>query len=203
MFVTILLSALVSILLVAAFRGVFGDFPEEWEWVGMVFAISGLVLAMPTIVQMLWGQWRLEQEFLVLVENNYRQLSVLFKNPPVKRRISKRLGASRDPIHSLVVSYRLREKGSNTIIVPVRQLMLWSDDDPSDSTLGRWRISLPPTYSVGASTTLARWDCDDVAGLPGAEPDPKWDRRSALKVICRLGLRVAHPGPPARRAVTS
>ena len=34
-------------------------------------------------------------------------------------------------------------------------------------------------------------------GRPRLGPDPKWDRRNALKVICRLGAEAAHLAPTA------
>ena len=56
---------------------------------------------------------------------------------------------------------------------------------------------------VYVSVRDSNWDCDDLAGPPRVEPDPKWDRRDALNVICRLDLGAAHLGPPTKRAVTS
>ena len=37
-----------------------------------------------------------------------------------------------------------------------------------------------------------KWDCDNLTGPPRLGPDPKWDRRNALNLICRLVLEAAH-----------
>ena len=57
--------------------------------------------------------------------------------------------------------------------------------------------------SISGLGRQQEWHCDDLSGLPGVEPDPKWDRRDALNVICRLDLGAAYLGPPTKRAVIS
>ena len=147
---------LVSIAVVAAFRDLFGKFPTEWEWVGMVLAIGGLVMSTPPIVQLLGGRAKLELRFERAEQGADRGLVIYLQNPPVTNKILDKLGVSRDSIQSLTVSFRVSEAGSNTITIPIRQARIYSDDDADDS--GRWRIALPPTFSVGASIEFAMWD---------------------------------------------
>lgn len=139
-----------------AFIGIFGRFPDEWEWVGIVLAGFGLAMATPSIFQMFWGRAVVELQFEVYPENSERALAIFFKNPTVKSRILRMLGVKREVVQSLTAEIRISDVGSNTIIVPIRQARIYSDDDPSDS--GNNRIVLPPTYSVGASIMVAHWD---------------------------------------------
>ena len=76
--------------------------------------------------------------------------------PPIKNRILKILGVKRETVQSLTAEIRISEFGSKNIIVPIRHLRLFSDEDISD--LGSNRIGLPPTYSVSASIMVAMWD---------------------------------------------
>jgi hypothetical protein len=144
--------------LVFALRGVFGDFPARWEWVGMVLAGVGILMGSPTIFQMIWGRPGLSAEFENDAQGEARSLVVFLKNPPV-RGLAKMLGVRRDAVQSLTASLRISEVGSGKIIIPVRQAMIYSDNDETDN--GRQRTTLPPTYSVGASIMVAMWDIHD------------------------------------------
>jgi len=66
-----------------------------------------------------------------------------------------------------------------------------------------WKLQIDMTAASLIDVVQDAVDCDDLAGLPRVEPDPLWDRRNALNVICRLDLGAAHLGPPTKRAVTS
>lgn len=141
--------------LVFALRGVFGDFPAQWEWVGMVLAGVGILLASPTILQMALGRPTLRAEFDNDAQGQDRSLIVFLKNPPVSSLI-KRLGIRRETIQSLTASVRISEVGSGRIVIPVLQAQIYSDSDETEA--GRGRATLPPTFSVGASIMVACWD---------------------------------------------
>ena len=74
-------------ILCLAFIGIFGRFPDEWEWVGIVLAGIGMAMATPSIIQMFWGRARVETEFEVNAHDNERSLIIFLKNPPVTNRI--------------------------------------------------------------------------------------------------------------------
>jgi hypothetical protein len=154
------LVALVIIVVLAilslAFIGIFGRYPDEWEWVGIVLAGLALAMATPSIFQMFWGRACVEIEFEVSAKGSERSLLIFLKNPPVKSRILKGLGVKRETVQSLTAEIRISEFGSKKIIVPIRHARLFSDDDSSD--IGSNRIVLPPTYSVAASIMVAMWD---------------------------------------------
>ncbi|MBA7589836.1 hypothetical protein ES708_31928 [subsurface metagenome] len=139
-----------------AFIGIFGRFPDEWEWVGIVLAGVGIAMVTPSILQMFWGRALIETEFEVSARESERSLVVLLKNPPVKSRVLKALGVKRETVQSLTAEIRISEFGSKEIIVPIRHARLFSDEDTSDE--GSNRIVLPPTYSVAASIVIAMWD---------------------------------------------
>ena len=136
--------ALVGIVLVA-FRGVFGEFPAEWEWVAFFLGGIGLAMATPPILQRAWGRPVLLADFDRGVEGPDRFLPVYLRNPPVRKRVLRWLGVRRETIQSLTVQFRISEAGSNKTLVPIRQARIYSDDDPTDT--GHNRLSLPPTYS--------------------------------------------------------
>ena len=153
--VTIIIFFALAILCLA-FIGIFGRFPDEWEWVGIVLAGVGIAMATPSILQMFWGCACIETEFEVSARGNERSLVIFLKNPPVKNRILKTLGVKRETVQSLTAEIRISEFGSKNIIVPIRHARLFSDEDTSDK--GSNRIVLPPTYSVAASIMVAMWD---------------------------------------------
>jgi len=153
-----LLVAIVLIILGCMFfalRGVFGGFPAEWEWVGIVLAGVGILIGSPTVFQMMWGRPKLSIEFENDAQGEHRSVIVFLKNLPVTGLV-KALGVRRETIQSLTASVQLSEVGSGRIIIPILQLRVYSDGDETDN--GRERTTLPPTYSVGASIVLATWD---------------------------------------------
>ena len=153
--VTIIIFFVLAILLLA-FIGVLGRFPDGWEWVGIVLAGVGVAMATPSIFQMFCGRACVETEFEVSAKDSERSLLIFLKNPPVKSRILKVLGVKRETVQSLTAEIRISEFGSKKIIVPIRHARLFSDEDSSDT--GSNRIVLPPTYSVAASIMVAMWD---------------------------------------------
>ncbi len=143
-------------ILCLAFIGIFGRFPDEWEWVGIVLAGVGIAMATPSIFQMFWGRACIETEFEVSARGNERSLVIFLRNPPIQNRILKTLGVKRETVQSLTAEIRISEFGSKKIIVPIRHVRLFSDEDTSDKASNR--IVLPPTYSVAASIMAAMWD---------------------------------------------
>ena len=148
--------AVVLIVLCLAFIGIFGRFPDEWEWVAIVIAGVGIVMVTPSILQMLWGRACIKTEFEVSAWGDERSLVIFLRNPPIQNRSLKTLGVKRETVQSLTAEIRISEFGSKKIIVPIRHARLFSDEDTSDK--GSNRIVLPPTYSVAASIMVAMWD---------------------------------------------
>lgn len=110
----------------------------------------------PTISQMMWGGPTLRTQFEMYYENTQRALIIYLNNPPRVKRIWRFLGVRRETIQSLTAEFRISEIGTNRIIVPIRHARIYSDDDPTD--LGKDRIVLPPTFSVGACIAIIYWD---------------------------------------------
>ena len=152
----------VTIIGLLALTGIFGNFPSEWEWVGVVLAVAGLAVAFPQMLQQLLGAPQLTVEPNAHVEDDHRLLSVFIKNSPLTG-VAKRLGLKRDTIESLTAHFQIVEAGSGTVVVPIRHCRIRSDADETDA--GRQRIALPPTYSVGASAPILLWDPDTRQAL--------------------------------------
>ena len=149
--------------------------PPEWlVWVGSVAGILALLLGavmLPTVFQMFWGGPSLNTRLEQGVKGKKRWLQVFLENRPIGNKWLKLLRVHRDTIQSLNVSIRLAEVGSGRIIVPIRQVRIYTDD--TGDTLGRFRISLPATYSVAANVMVAYWDEDTNAVVvpPNTEDD--------------------------------
>lgn len=133
-------------------------FPLWAEWTAAIIGGAAFLLAVQPFTQFIWGRPKLDLEFDRYVEGQNRLLVVLLKNPPISSKILNALRISRNPIQSLVVHFRIAEHGSGRIEITNRQARIYTDTEADDS--GRWRISLPPTFSGGANVVVARWDTD-------------------------------------------
>ena len=135
----------------------------EVQWLDILLTFVGFplaVLGVLTVPHMIWGRSRLITEYQTVADGEDRSLIVFLQNPPVERRILKRIGVHRDAIQSLAVKFRIAEAGSGTILDPMRDACLRSDDGTPDDDRGSYRIVLPPTFSAGASFTIALWNKD-------------------------------------------
>ncbi|MFC2041380.1 hypothetical protein ACFLTY_03545 [Chloroflexota bacterium] len=162
----VILLAIVLIILgvlVLALRGLFGIFPDNWEWVGIVLAGVGLLMSTPSIIQMAVGKPKIITYYKVNVKDQERQLVVLLQNLPMGKdwKIWRKLGVRRDTVQSLEVNFRVFEAGSNRELQPIIQGKLL---DSLDGKLQN-RIILPPTYSVGAAIPVVDWDLDKSAAF--------------------------------------
>ncbi len=152
MFIIILFALTIFVL---AFVGVFGRFPDNWEWVGIVLAGWGLAMGAPSGLQMMLGRPKLLRDYDRHVRNQERALMIFLKNPPLSEKsIWRKLGVRRDTIASLSASFRISETAKVTI--PIMHARIYSDDDLTEA--GSWRIALPPTFSWSTSIMVAMWD---------------------------------------------
>lgn len=156
MILSIAIALIILALIFFSLKGLFGYFPDNWEWVGIVLAGVGLAVATPSIFQRAFGKPIAEIEYFRGVDREDRFLSVFLMNPPIKNKFLKMLGVRRETIQSLVVQFRISEQGSNKVIIPIRTARIITDED-SEYT-GKDRITLPPTYSVGATCMFVLWD---------------------------------------------
>lgn len=167
------------------------------QWVDIVlsFIAFGIaVVALPTIFQRLWGRAKLEVEFDRHAKDSERSLLIHLKNPPVKSQWGKRMGVSRDSIKSLAATTRISEAGSGKVVDPMRHMRIYPDDDLGGHGLSR--ISLPPTYSVGAGILVALWEPEQrVAKIP---PDQLRDPLSLGAGYYRLEIVFLVDGEPER-----
>ena len=149
-------------LLVFALKGIFGVFPDKWEWVGIVLAGVGVLMGTPSILQMYMGKPKLLVEFDKIVKDRERNLAIFLKNQQFgnplqgKKSFWRKIGVKRDTIESLTVSFRVSNAGTGDILIPVMQARIFSDADPSK--LGTWRTTLPPTLSFETCVMIVMWD---------------------------------------------
>jgi len=89
----------------------------------------------------------------------------MLKNIPLRKGgIWHRLGIRRDSIESLEVSFELSESGSGTVKQPIIHTTIYDHADGAKKN----RVTLPPTFSVGAGIEVVYWDSNKkVATLVG------------------------------------
>jgi hypothetical protein len=157
----VLLLAIILILLgflVLALKGVFGIFPDNWEWVGIVLAGVGLLMGTPSMLQTFLGRPKLLTNYDRHVRERERALMIFLKNPPlIEKSIWGKLGIRRETITSLSATFCITEAGSSKVVTkPIMHARIYSDDDPTKT--GSWRIALPPTFSWSTTIVIANWD---------------------------------------------
>jgi hypothetical protein len=151
----ILISVVALVIIIVIIGGALGRFPNVWEWVGIVFAVVGVAIGVPSLLQRIFGRPKLVNEYDKYVRGQERGLIVFLKNPPLgKKSFLKKLGVRRDTVSSLSASFRI--SGGGKVIVPIMHCRIYTDDDPTDA--GSWRIALPPTFSWSTSVMIAMWD---------------------------------------------
>jgi hypothetical protein len=103
-------------------------FPDNWEWVGIVLAGVGLLMGIPSMLQMAIGSPKLILNFDRIVKDRERHLAIFIKNQQLgnpqegKKSIWRKLGVRRGTIESLTVSFRISEVGTGKILIPVMNL---------------------------------------------------------------------------------
>ncbi len=133
--------------------------PIYLQWLGFglaVFSAVGVLLVLPTLLQIFLGGPQLHKEFDSHDEDGSRLLLVFMKNLPVEKPFGRFALVKRDTIESLAVTFQILDACRQSIIVPVHQARIQSGEDSDE--LGRYRIRLPPTFSVGASIAVAMWN---------------------------------------------
>ncbi len=162
MFLAIGLILLALVILVIAFVGVFGRFPDNWEWVGIVLAGWGIAMGAPSLLQMVMGRPKLLTSFERVVDGPKRALAIFLKNPPLgEKSIWGKLGIRRDTIASLSASFRISEVAK--VVIPIMHARIYTPDDPTGidpARIGTWRIALPPTLSFETCIMIAMWDSE-------------------------------------------
>ena len=130
------------------------------EFVGLgltAFSAVGVFLAAPTLLQLFFGVPKLNTRFdYEDSEDGHRLLVVFLENLPAAKWLRRWALVKRDTIQSLTATFQIYHVETGSVVVPVHQARIYSDDDPTDA--GRGRITLPPTYSVAASIAVAKWN---------------------------------------------
>jgi hypothetical protein len=155
MLLIIAITFIVIAIIFFALRCIFGIFPANWEWVGIVLAVGGIGMSVPTVFQMIMGRPFLIASFEDRPLENNNRLRITLRNVQLDQKsIWKKLGIKRDTIQSIEVHFQVREAGSNTIIRTPIRAKIYDDSDSREKN----RIMLPPTLAPGASIFIAYWD---------------------------------------------
>lgn len=155
-------------------NGTAESLPIWVQFVGLglaVFSAVGVLFAAPTLLQIFFGGPKLNTRFDNDSGDGHRLLIVFLENQPAAKWLRRLAVVKRDTIQSLTATFQIYHVEAGSVVVPVHQARMYSDDDPTDE--GRDRITLPPTYSVAASIVVAIWNSN--SGLAEIPPT----RRSA------------------------
>jgi hypothetical protein len=151
--------------------------PIYIQWIGFflaVFSATGVLLALPTLLQLLFGGPRLYLEFDSHDENGSRLLIVFIKNRPIDKPFGQFSFIRRDTIESLTATFQIVREDTHFIVVPVHRARIHSGEEGDE--LGPDRIRLPPTSSVGASIAVCRWNGStgraEIPATRGKGPTP-------------------------------
>lgn len=117
-----------------------------------IISIIAVVLALPTIAQMVWGKSDLIITFDSReAEKSGRVMTCQLYNPPISKGFKKKIGVRRMPIEDLMAHFSIAESGSNKVIYPGKVPHILRYDGVIDAQ----RISLPasifPAYFGVAS----------------------------------------------------
>lgn len=166
---------------------------------GIALAALAFVLALPPFANMFFGGPSIELIFERTVENGRHFLPIYIKNRPVAHLVLRLLRVHRSTVQGLTASFRITEVGSGKILIPIRQAYIVTD------AVGEMmqRITLPPTYSVGATIVMIGWDTgkDDPENPEGPEgviiiPGPTSSKFSLPQGIYQAGLLIIVDGEP-------
>jgi len=194
-------------ILVFALRGFFGVFPDNWEWVGIVLAGVGLLMGVPSTLQMMMGRPKLILDFDRIEKGEGRTLAIFLKNPQLgnpqsgKKSIWRKLGFKRETIESLTASFCIVEIGTRKVMTqPIMHARIYSDDDPTD--VGNNRIALPPTLSFETCVMIAMWnDAKKKAIVPGDRNRPSVELSASIYQIEAIFIVDGEPQKEFRRFV--
>jgi hypothetical protein len=81
----ILISVVALVIIIVIIGAALGRFPSVWEWVGIVFAVVGVAIGVPSLLQRIFGRPKLLTEYDKYVQGQERALIVFLKNPPLKK----------------------------------------------------------------------------------------------------------------------
>ena len=130
-----------------------------------ILAVLAFLLALPPFANMFFGGPSINLRFERTVENGVHFLPIYVENRPVKNWLLRLLRVRRSTVQGLSASFRITEAGTGKILIPIRQAYLVTDAEG----VMKNRITLPPTYSVGATMLMVTWDLgeDDAEDVKG------------------------------------
>ncbi len=93
--------------------------PTTWEWVGILLAIIGILMAVQPFLQMIYGQPKLSIRPSVVMEKETAAIGLHVSNPPITEWWLSLLGVTKQTAEGVVISYMIDELESGKSILPV------------------------------------------------------------------------------------
>lgn len=121
-----------------ALAGFFGRFPDNWEWIGIVLAGVGLVMAVPSAMQMTYGRSLITLRFGIEDKEKACFYHCEVYNMPIKNRLLRKLGVRKEAAQDVVAMFEIRERVTGRCQCPLTVTIL-----KTQSGVGAERISLP------------------------------------------------------------
>jgi hypothetical protein len=90
-----------------------------WQWIGLVAGLLGLaisIMALPTVLQMLWGRPKPSVEFQSNRASSFVSLQCHIANAPIRSRVLRRIGITRQAT-KITTAIRVSEQGTGKLLV--------------------------------------------------------------------------------------
>ncbi len=118
-------------------------------------------MALPTVVQMVWGKPIINLSFESIMEGNQKTLCCQLTNPPIENKILRMAGVYRRQIDSISAFYSIKDTNTSKIIVGAAFCDIHSAHDVPKTAISLpssiipSRIDLVQARHNGAASTIA------------------------------------------------
>lgn len=113
----------------------------EIQWVAFAIAIVAILMAMPGLLQRIYGAPEIAIRFGKAEDEGYRFLTCEMINVPITKGLLGWLRVRREPAQDVVASFQVREEGTNRIVCP------WNTVDiKTEGGVLQRRVELPASW---------------------------------------------------------
>lgn len=140
-----LLFAIILILsgaLFFALQGLFGRFPDNWEWVGIILAVVGIAMGVQPFLKMWYGNPKLEFRFDIEDTPPFCFYECHIFNVPITNKFLRKMGVRRDTAQDVSAAYEILKKPTGEVVCPSTTVQI-----KTQTGVVAQRIVLPASYS--------------------------------------------------------
>jgi len=122
-----------------------------WQWVGLIvgfIALFGVLMSLPTILQMIWGRPKVTIDVNVKEMDGARVLECRIFNYPIVRGILKLLCVRRMAAEDIVASFSIEECGSGRVVFPGAVPYIITYTDTKSQRVGLPASPFPAAFGI-------------------------------------------------------